>query len=64
MYIKFYPSHDYTPKEIMRGFLWLEADVTCPRCGKEQSVANTGYVGGPCVRCHELTGSTPTEEKP
>jgi len=61
MKIKQYPKIEglkkvgFTVQEIERGdhFLWM--DVTCPNCEKEQSVASTGYVGGPCVRCGKRT---------
>lgn len=62
MNVKFYPKsppdasgQGYSVEDIQKGLIWLYADVTCPSCGKEQSVANTGYVGGPCIRCGELT---------
>lgn len=65
MNVKFYPPTDldrdgFTADEIQRGEHWLHADVTCPSCGKEQPVAATHYVGGPCVRCGALTGATTT----
>ena len=60
--IKFYPKFNgraedrgFTADEIKRGDHWLYADVTCQNCGKVQPVAATSYVGGPCVRCGELT---------
>ena len=58
MNITFYPKHDgtgYTPDEINRKIMWLYADVKCPHCGKEQSVAQTGSVGGPCILCGRRT---------
>ena len=48
---------NYTEAEVRHGHLWLYADVECPHCGKNQPVAATHYVGGPCVRCGELTGT-------
>lgn len=41
----------FTADEIKRGIHTLYMDVTCPWCKKEQPVAMTGYIGGPCVRC-------------
>lgn len=65
MNIKFYPKistpHDrdtdgsFTRDDIASGRMWLQADVTCPNCGKEQTVAQTGSVGGPCCRCGKRT---------
>jgi hypothetical protein len=60
--IRFYPKPDgsgYSTMEIRRGYHWLYADITCPHCDKEQPVAATGYVGGPCVRCGKPTGESP-----
>lgn len=45
----------YTGEEIQRGLHWINADVTCFHCGKEQPVAVTHHVGGPCVRCGKPT---------
>lgn len=57
-----FPSYYFSPKitelstkEVEKGHTWLYTDVTCPHCGKEQPVAMTRYVGGPCIRCGELT---------
>ena len=46
----------YTGEQIRKGHHWVNADITCPHCGKEQPVAMTGYLGGPCVKCGRLTG--------
>jgi len=51
-----YPPTDidrdgFTAEQVKRGETWLYTDVTCGHCGKEQPVAATGYVGGPCIRC-------------
>ncbi len=46
----------FSADEIRRGIQWVYTDVTCPHCGKYQPVAATGYLGGPCVACGELTG--------
>lgn len=67
MNVKFYPRRTtkwredgFSADEIERGIHWLHADVTCPWCGKEQPVAVTQYVGGPCCRCGQRTdGSIP-----
>lgn len=56
--VKFYPNahkEERANESIKNGHLWLLADIKCPSCGKEQSVANTGYVGGPCIKCGEQT---------
>lgn len=45
----------FTKDEIDRGVHWLYTDVVCPHCEKIQSVSMTGYLGGPCIRCGELT---------
>jgi ribosomal protein S27E len=55
------PDGSFSADEIRRGFLWLSADVECPHCGHVQSVASTGYQGGPCVWCGKLTSGE--EEK-
>ena len=62
MNIKIYPnpsssSRDgsYSSDDIRRGVHWVNADVTCPHCGKLQPMAATHYLGGPCVRCGKLT---------
>jgi hypothetical protein len=34
---------------------YLYADIECRFCGKLQPVAITGYLGGPCCICGELT---------
>lgn len=57
MNLKQYPKLDglskegFTVDEIQRGIHALWMDVTCPHCGKEQAVAQTGFIGGPCCRC-------------
>lgn len=57
MNIKQYPKIEglakkgFSVDEIERGIHTLWMDVTCPNCEKEQSVAQTGYIGGPCIRC-------------
>lgn len=57
MYIKQYPKLEgltkqgFSVDEIERGIHTLWMDTICPYCEKEQSVAQTGYVGGPCIRC-------------
>lgn len=48
-------SRGFSADEIRRGIHTLYMDVTCPQCGKEQSVAQTGYIGGPCCRCGGFT---------
>lgn len=54
--IKFYPPpFGYTKEEITKNLHWLDADVECQSCGKIQSVANTGYIGGPCIKCGKPT---------
>ena len=45
--------------EIERGEHTLWMDVECPHCGKEQSLAQTNYVGGPCCRCGIRTDGKP-----
>lgn len=62
MNIKLYPKtstieddRGFTAKEVKQGIPWIYADVTCPNCGKEQPVAATGYIGGPCVQCGKRT---------
>ena len=62
MKIKLYPKsgpndedNGFTAEEIRRGTPWLYADVTCPHCDKEQPVAATGGIGGPCCRCGKRT---------
>jgi len=55
--LKIYSKEDgFTADEIKRGIHWVYADITCPYCGKEQSVMMTQYLGGPCCRCGEKTG--------
>lgn len=61
MNIKLYPKthgedDGFSADEILRGLPWVYADVKCPNCGKEQPVAGTGYIGGPCCACGGLTG--------
>jgi DNA-directed RNA polymerase subunit RPC12/RpoP len=61
--IKFYPKHSpgmdgnagFSADEIKRSVHWLYADIECPHCGKLQAVANTSYLGGPCIRCGKPT---------
>ena len=48
-------SRGFSADEIRRGINTLYMDITCPHCGKEQSVAQTGYMGGPCCRCGKRT---------
>ena len=62
MRLQFFPKTNgnesergYTADEIRRGIHFLYADVECPHCAKEQPVAATQYLGGPCVRCGKLT---------
>ena len=45
----------YSAQDIRRGLHWVHTDVTCPHCAKEQPVAMTGYVGGPCISCGQPT---------
>ena len=65
MNIKQYPKIEGLTKvgfsfdEIERGEHTLWMDVECPHCGKEQSLAQTGYVGGPCCRCGIRTDQQP-----
>lgn len=57
MNLKIYsPADGFTADEIKRGMHWIYADITCPHCGKEQSVMNTQYLGGPCMQCGKKTG--------
>ena len=63
MNVKFYPKtslygeneRGFSESDIRNGTMWLYADVVCPSCGKNQSVASTGYVGGPCISCGKKT---------
>lgn len=62
MDLRFYPKPNgdasergYSADEIRRGIHYIYADVQCPHCAKEQPVAATGYVGGPCCGCGKLT---------
>lgn len=58
MKLNFYPKSNgegFSGEEIKRGVHWLYADIECPHCKKLQSVANTGYVGGACIRCGKQT---------
>jgi len=67
--IKFYPKHSsgidkdagFSANEIKRGIHWLYADIECPHCGKLQAVANTNYLGGPCIRCGKPTSGEQDE---
>ena len=53
---------EYTADELAKGHHWVTTDITCPHCKKEQPVAITGYLGGPCCRCGKRTiGEEPTE---
>jgi ribosomal protein S27E len=52
----------FTASEIRRGLHTTYIDVTCPHCGKEQTVAQTGYIGGPCCRCGGYTDGRPGGE--
>jgi len=56
--MKLYPKSEapegqraFTEDEIRRGVWALYADVKCTVCGKEQTLAAAGGVGGPCVKC-------------
>lgn len=57
--LKTYPNSSgdgsFSAEEIRKGYHWLHTDVECPHCGKNQPVAATGYLGGPCVQCGKLT---------
>jgi len=54
------PEQGFSKQDIERGLHTLFMDTKCPWCGKEQTVANTGFIGGPCIRCGKRTdGSTP-----
>jgi hypothetical protein len=60
MNITLYPKthgeeRGFTEEEVRRGIPWVYADVKCPSFGKEQPLAVTGYIGGPCCACGELT---------
>lgn len=58
MNIKQYPkscTQGFSADEINRGIHSLYMDVTCPWCGKEQAVSQTGFIGGPCCRCGKRT---------
>lgn len=65
MHIKQYPKIEgltrvaFSVDEIERGEHTLWMDVECPHCGKEQSLARTGYIGGPCCRCGMRTDYKP-----
>lgn len=61
---KLYPRDletGFTADEIMRGVHWLHTDASSQHCGKEQPVATTGFVGGPCVRCGKRTAGLEPE---
>ena len=50
---KLYPKLDGEPltaAEIKRGLYVLYMDYECP-CGKNQSVAQMGGIGGNCIAC-------------
>lgn len=56
--MKIYPKHNhheedagFTAEEIRLGHHWLYADVKCVDCGKVQSVAQVGGIGGKCIKC-------------
>jgi ribosomal protein S27E len=49
------PEGGFTKEEIDRGLHTLYQDVECPFCQKLQTVASTGFLGGPCVRCGKRT---------
>lgn len=56
MNIKFYPPDEgFTAEEVRRNLHWIYADIECPHCGYNQAVANTQYLGGPCMKCGKLT---------
>lgn len=61
MHLKQYPQlvglkkTGFSVDEIERGIHVLWMDVTCPWCGTEQAVTQTGYLGGPCCRCGKRT---------
>lgn len=66
MRLKTYPNPmredgSFTGAEIRQGLQWLCTDVTCPHCDKEQPVAMTGSIGGPCIRCGKRTDGLPEE---
>jgi hypothetical protein len=47
----------FTAEEIRKGDHWLNADVKCEKCGKEQSLAVAGSTdNGKCIRCGGRTG--------
>jgi hypothetical protein len=54
--LKIYPKPNsdegFTRDEIIRGEIFLYADVKCTECGKEQSLAMAGSIdNGKCIRC-------------
>ena len=60
--LKLYPKLNGPPEqrgfsleEVKQGDYTLYMDIICYSCGKEQSVASTGYIGGPCIRCGKNT---------
>lgn len=65
MYIKQYPKIKegdkvgFSVEEIERGEHTLWIDVECPHCGKEQTLAQTDYIGGLCCRCGMRTDEKP-----
>lgn len=40
---------------ISKKYIYIFADIQCPHCGKNQSVISTKFLGGPCVKCGEMT---------
>jgi hypothetical protein len=40
--------------------LWFGLPVAIRQASKEQAVADTAYVGGPCKRCGKLTSGADT----
>jgi len=55
--VMFYPEPgEMTKQAVKDGSVWLYADIQCPHCEKIQSVAQTGFLGGPCMRCEKPTG--------
>ena len=57
MNIKFFaPKEGFSADEVRKNIHWLSADIECPFCKKWMAVAQTSYLGGPCVRCGRQTG--------
>jgi hypothetical protein len=54
--MKIYPNPfgdgSYTAEDIKRGLHWVNTDVKCTVCGKEQPLAVAGSIGnGKCCKC-------------